>query len=640
MKRLLFAVAVFPVLFAACSGDEKNTLPDGDELVNVSFSAMLDQAVQTRGVTGESDGTQATQLYVAVYNASNNLIEAISKIGTTGSEETVSMSGKAATVNFQLVKGQTYSFAFWAQHPNATAGAVTFNPSDGKVTVDYSKITANDLTLDAFTAHENNVTVTGPIAKSITLKRPWAQLNYGSTDEDWNAAVAAGITVAKSKVTIDNVYTTLNLLDGTVSNPTNTDIILDANTIPASANPVRSLTVGTTTYNYIGLNYLLVGNEGSQSLIKADLQLFKSGDDTTPVNTLSFSNVPVQRNYRTNIVGNLLTSQVQFNVSITPEYEEPDYVVSIADQAALDATIDAINEGTAAPTAITLAPTVDNATFDFSGLEETLMNTPISVAEGKTVTISNLDAKKNDNTTPALTVGAGSTVNIVGSKLSSADGSATDVRAVNVYSNAVVHISGTSIDGGSTAYSRGLNLISDGAEITIDDDSDVKGTYAINLPSSAVNNVIVVNSATIEGWCVLNIWNSGNKFEFNNCTLKSLNDKPYNAEGWNDFAAFKFNTGSSNNTVKVNDCNVDVKSTTGNRQFLCSFTSPTDNSIYFEGNTSINAENTNTLYTNTETNRSCWYMNNGLPGFTLVYGDDVTFSGEWAGADENDIDRN
>ena len=220
------------------------------------------------------------------------------------------------------MKGQTYSFVFWAQNPNATTGAVVFDPTTGKVNVDYSKIKANDETLDAFTAHVNDLTVTGALSQSVTLKRPWAQVNYGSAQADWDAAVAAGITVAKSKVTVNNVYTTLNALNGEVEgDATTADVVLAANTIPAKAATPRTLTVSGTNYKYIGLNYLLVGNEGQQSLIKADLQIFKEGDDNTPVNTLAFSNVPVQRNYRTNIIGNLLTSQTQFSITLDEMYE-------------------------------------------------------------------------------------------------------------------------------------------------------------------------------------------------------------------------------------------------------------------------------------------------------------------------------
>ncbi len=322
MKKTLFlAVAAVTALFSACSCDElaTNGATDGN-MVNVTFNADFDQTLVTRGVAGESDGTAATNLYVAVYNKDKQLIEAISHIGMTNSQAIETVSGKAATVNFQLVKGQTYSFVFWAQNPNATTGAVVFDPTTGKVAVDYSKITANDETLDAFTAHVNDLTVTGALSQNVTLKRPWAQVNYGSAQADWDAAVAAGITVAKSKVTVNNVYTTLNALNGEVEGEaTTTDVVLAANTIPASATTARTLTVSGTEYKYIGLNYLLVGNEGQQSLIKADLEIQKESGEV--INTLAFSNVPVQRNYRTNIVGNLLTSQVQFNITIDGNYD-------------------------------------------------------------------------------------------------------------------------------------------------------------------------------------------------------------------------------------------------------------------------------------------------------------------------------
>ena len=316
----LFAAAV-TVLFSACSSDE--LVGGGSEVVNVAFNANFEQAIKTRGVAGESDGTAATKLYVAVYNAENGLIEAISHIGEdAGGKDFVTVSGKSATVNFQLVKGQTYNFVFWAQNPNATDGAVVFDPATGKVNVDYAKITANDESLDAFTAHVNNLTVTGAMSQNVTLYRPWAQVNYGATQADWDAAVAAEINVAKSKVTVNNVYNTLNALTGQVEgDATTADVVLAANTIPAKAATPRTLTVSGTDYKYIGLNYLLVGNEGQQSLIKADLQIFKEGDDNTPVNTLAFSNVPVQRNYRTNIIGNLLTSQTQFSITLDEMYE-------------------------------------------------------------------------------------------------------------------------------------------------------------------------------------------------------------------------------------------------------------------------------------------------------------------------------
>ena len=332
MKKTLFlAVAAVTALFSACSSDELANSTSDSNVVNVSFSANFDQVMPTRSVSGDTDGTQATTLYVAVYNANKELIKPISKIGVEGSEGTATMSGNSATVNFQLVKGQTYNFVFWAQNSSATA--LAFDAENKKVTINYGK--ANDETLDAFTAHVNNLTVTGAIQQSVTLKRPWAQVNFGATQADVKAAHLAGIDIKKTKVTVNNVFKTLNLLDGTVADPETADFELALNAIPAGQHQIAvdvdgtnkqnygKLTVNDTDYAYMGLNYLLVGGENdTQSLIKADLSLYKEGDDTNPVNKLAFSNVPVQRNYRTNIVGNLLTSQVQFNITIDNNYDD------------------------------------------------------------------------------------------------------------------------------------------------------------------------------------------------------------------------------------------------------------------------------------------------------------------------------
>jgi len=314
MKKHIFLAALLTAgLFSACTSDEASPdfIADGNT-VNVSFTANLGGAPLTRaGVTGESDGSAASTLTVAVYNTSNEEVSIIRQV-----KENAFDSSLGATVNLQLLKGQTYNIVFWAQNPNATANAVTFNPVTGKVTVDYSKISANDETLDAFTAHVNNFKVTGAASESVTLKRPWAQLNYGSANVDWGVTIASGVTVAKSKVTIDNVYTELDAITGKVvpASATTADIVLSAANLPNAR-----LKVDGVTYHNLGLNYLLVGNEGEKSLIKADLEVQNA--DGTIINAVPFSNVPVQRNNRTNIVGNLLTSQVSFNITIDPLFE-------------------------------------------------------------------------------------------------------------------------------------------------------------------------------------------------------------------------------------------------------------------------------------------------------------------------------
>ena len=86
------------------------------------------------------------------------------------------------------------------------------------------------------------------------------------------------------------------------------------------------------------MNYLIpVGKQGESHNIDV-AATFKANNGEAV--TVSAPNAPVQNNYRTNILGNLLTSQVIFNVEIVPIFNEPDNdidLVNIKDEASLRA---------------------------------------------------------------------------------------------------------------------------------------------------------------------------------------------------------------------------------------------------------------------------------------------------------------
>ncbi len=67
------------------------------------------------------------------------------------------------------------------------------------------------------------------------------------------------------------------------------------------------------------MNYLLVSSE--KELVDVDFTV------TGGLHSIdrSYASVPVQRNYRTNIYGKLLTDPADFTVNIEKEYEKPDY---------------------------------------------------------------------------------------------------------------------------------------------------------------------------------------------------------------------------------------------------------------------------------------------------------------------------
>ena len=301
MKKLLFLGAMAAMLLgtASCSNDMEPAMTDDG---TVQFTIELPGNVDSRA--NISDGLTATELQVAVYKEDGTHLNL---------DQTVTMSNKTATVTFKLVKGMTYKFAFWAQKPGCEAYA--FDASTGKVTVDYSKAVANVDDGDAF-SNTATLTVTGPMTETIYLYRPFAQLNYGDVMEDYTAAMAAGIDFAKTAVTVKQVATSFDIMNQTTASDNLVDV-----TWPAAASAIgENLNVENVDYKWLSMCYFLVPSD--QANVETELSLLNTAG--TAFNTIKVSNVPVQKNHRTNILGNLFTDDVNFNIIIDERFDQPD----------------------------------------------------------------------------------------------------------------------------------------------------------------------------------------------------------------------------------------------------------------------------------------------------------------------------
>ena len=300
MKKLLFLGAMAAMLLgtASCSNDMEPAMT-GDNMVQ--FKVELPGNIDSRAI---SDGLKATQLQVAVYKEDGTHLNL---------DQTVTMTGKTATVTFKLVKGLTYKFAFWAQNPNEDA--YTFDAATGKVTVDYSKAIANADDGDAF-SNTKTLAVTGPMTETIYLHRPFAQLNYGDVMEDYTAAMAAGIDFAKTAVTVKQVATSFDIMNQTTASDNLVDV-----TWPAAASAIgEDLTVEEVAYKWLSMCYFLV--PADEATVETELSLLNTAG--TEFNKIAVSNVPVQKNHRTNILGSLFTDDVNFNVIIDERFQQPD----------------------------------------------------------------------------------------------------------------------------------------------------------------------------------------------------------------------------------------------------------------------------------------------------------------------------
>ena len=316
----MFAAAGM-LLATSCSNDELDVVQSGNE-AQVTFLLATEGGIATRAI---SDGTGAKKLVYAVYNANGELIETIANADVNGQIVDNSAFDNSLTENvtITLAKGQQYTVAFWAQNPNCTA----YTTTDLKnVTVDYVGLN-NDETRDAFFKAET-FTVTGNTEIDVVLKRPFAQINVGVYQTDWDAAVASEIEIEKSKVTITNAATSINLLTGEVAGEETVEYGLGI--IPAQFTAPETLNVdlnqdGTKEkYVYLSMSYILA-NDATTGYAKATLEDLDFTFAPKSGNNINFSEglnaVPVQRNWRTNIIGKILTGDVTFNITIDPIYD-------------------------------------------------------------------------------------------------------------------------------------------------------------------------------------------------------------------------------------------------------------------------------------------------------------------------------
>ena len=302
MKKINYIIAAaLAVLACSCAKEQVvETVPAGDE-VRVSFAAEI-PGVQTKA----GDGLSATNLAVAVYeNAKDASGNDIPGAYIPALDKSATFTALKADVNFNLVKGKTYHFIFWAQADNAP---YTFAKDAKTVSIDYSG-TANDESRDAFYAVKT-LKVMGPAAEPVQLKRPFAQVNFGTADFD--DAVIGGVEVTKSTFTATDAATTLDLFAG--EGKDEADITYTEKELPTETLVLKD----GTRYKWMAMNYFVPAGKFAESHVSNVKAEFISASHTVEVSAPS---APVQANWRTNIVGNLLTDQVIFNVEIIPAFE-------------------------------------------------------------------------------------------------------------------------------------------------------------------------------------------------------------------------------------------------------------------------------------------------------------------------------
>ncbi|MBO7278423.1 MAG: hypothetical protein J6U70_02345 [Bacteroidales bacterium] len=319
-KNLFISMlAVAGMLFATSCSQEMDA-PQGD-YVNATFTITTADAIGTRAI---GDGKTVDKVACAVYDAEGIELDELYTV--------LNVENKTATYDVRLAKGQNYRLAFFAYNEAANA----YDVADLKNVVVKDDQKSNVEGRDAFTAFKDIKTNNSAINETVTLTRPFAQLNLGVDAFELEDARKAGIVVERTKIVVSNVYKAFSAYDNDlVEGAAAGEMVFELNTIPTET---LNVTVNgeEKEFTYLALNYLLAG---AQTLTNVDFTWEgKDGETNDPVT--SFLNVPVQRNFRTNIIGKLLTNPASFEIVVDADFDGEELVHTVFSAQDLQGVLD------------------------------------------------------------------------------------------------------------------------------------------------------------------------------------------------------------------------------------------------------------------------------------------------------------
>ena len=300
MKKFILFASVFAGLFAAASCQQEKFEPEMNG--GVTYEISLPTAPQTKGENGYS----SYDLHYEVYKTADaSALETALLLF----EKTVQMTGNTTKVTLDLLNDQDYTILFWANKQ----GTDYFDLTDLRNVGVKTPITANNDDRDAFCGKDQIIQHDGAQTKTVTLTRPFAQVNIGTIVPS-QTQIGYDVTPSKSYVRISEIPTAFNVFTGLPADQATAAVEFSTADDPADI-PVGNLKVNDdeSSYKWVAMNYIVVP--------ESVLEVYYEITTANGVVKNTINNVPVKKNYRTNIIGNLLTSNATYNIVILPGFE-------------------------------------------------------------------------------------------------------------------------------------------------------------------------------------------------------------------------------------------------------------------------------------------------------------------------------
>lgn len=327
MRKLLLSLLAFTLLGVACQNDGAYDVTNGD-VVEVNLGVGVPELATRSGETDMNSGLGAIDNFTAdewamydvrymleIYDVSDgyvNLDKPIKKreIKTYNEYQETMFS-------VRLVPNRDYRFVLWADFvAEGTEDDLYYNTSDLNAITRIAAAKAMDECQDAYFIQKDLHVGSAGITESLVLKRPFGKIRVITTDYD---EVNIGSEPERVEVKFYNhkLFTTLNAVTGVASGET-----VNEYTYTVAKDAPYTQGYDTEAQNMtLFADYILAADEtvGAQE-VNFTIEVW--GEDGRIINSHDFNTqIPLERNHLTTIVGNLLTLQNDITISIDDNFD-------------------------------------------------------------------------------------------------------------------------------------------------------------------------------------------------------------------------------------------------------------------------------------------------------------------------------
>ena len=329
MKKLIYSLMALAMVAVSCQKDAGSLDYEGKDTVAVTIGVGVQELDATRsGETDMNSGLGAIDNFnddewanydvryiMEIYDVTDgfvNLDEPIKK------REVQTYDKYQKTMfSVRLIPNRKYRFVFWADFVNqGSEDDLHYNTADLKAVTRLANAVAMDECQDAYFVQKDLEVGSNGIEESVVLKRPFGKIRVITTDYD---EVNIGSEPEKVEVKFYNhkLLTTLNAVTGVAEGETVNEYTYTVAKDAPYTKGYDELDENMTLFS----DYILAADEtvGAQEV---NFTIEVTGKDGRVINSHDFNTqIPLERNHLTTIVGNLLTLQNDITISIDDNFD-------------------------------------------------------------------------------------------------------------------------------------------------------------------------------------------------------------------------------------------------------------------------------------------------------------------------------